>query len=312
MISPPREDQHMDDNKLGSILVLVAAASLGSLGVLGKIAYGQGLTIATVLALRFTIGSTAFFSILGITETWKRATCAKRDSKSTQPLAILRGRKLYIGIALGTLGYGVMSGLFFWGLRYMSPGMVAITFYTYPIFVILISSAVLREKITKYTVIALLLAFCGVTLITGLDRANADPRGVMIVLASALIFAAYVTVSRAVLAEVDARVLTAHVLPSAALTFIIYGSLTSQLSFPSTMNGWITGILLGVVATAIPVFAFLAGLSRIRATHASILMTFEPVVAVLLASALLRDPISWVTVVGGSLVLAATVLIHRT
>ena len=299
----------MDDNKLGSILVLVAAASLGSLGVLGKIAYGQGLTIATVLALRFTIGSAAFFSILGITETWKRATCTKRDS--IQPLAILRGRKLYIAIALGTLGYGVMSGLFFWGLRYMSPGMVAIAFYTYPIFVILISSAVLREKITKYTVIALLLAFCGVTLITGLDRANADPRGMMIVLASALIFAAYVTVSRAVLAEVDARVLTAHVLPSAAFTFIIYGSLTSQLSFPSTINGWIAGILLGVVATAIPVFAFLAGLSRIRATHASILMTFEPVVAVLLACALLGDPISWVTVVGGSLVLAATVLIHR-
>ena len=299
----------MNDNKLGSILVLVAAASLGTLGVLGKIAYGEGLTIATVLALRFTIGSAAFFSILGITETWKRATCTKRDS--IQPLAILRGRKLYIAIALGTLGYGVMSGLFFWGLRYMSPGMVAITFYTYPIFVILISSAVLREKITKYTVIALLLAFCGVTLITGLDRANADPRGMMIVLASALIFAAYVTVSRAVLAEVDARVLTAHVLPSAAFTFIIYGSLTSQLSFPSTMNGWIAGILLGVVATAIPVFAFLAGLSRIRATHASILMTFEPVVAVLLACALLGDPISWVTVVGGSLVLAATVLIHR-
>ena len=299
----------MNDNKLGSILVLVAAASLGTLGVLGKIAYGEGLTIATVLALRFTIGSAAFFSILGITETWKRATCTKRDS--IQPLAILRGRKLYIAIALGTLGYGVMSGLFFWGLRYMSPGMVAITFYTYPIFVILISSAVLREKITKYTVIALLLAFCGVTLITGLDRANADPRGMMIVLASALIFAAYVTVSRAVLAEVDARVLTAHVLPSAAFTFIIYGSLTSQLSFPSTINGWIAGILLGVVATAIPVFAFLAGLSRIRATHASILMTFEPVVAVLLASALLGDPISWVTVVGGSLVLAATVLIHR-
>ena len=288
---------------------MVSAASLGSLGVLGKIAYGQGLTIATVLALRFTIGSAAFFSILGITETWKRATCTKRDS--IQPLAILRGRKLYIAIALGTLGYGVMSGLFFWGLRYMSPGMVAITFYTYPIFVILISSAVLREKITKYTVIALLLAFCGVTLITGLDRANADPRGMMIVLASALIFAAYVTVSRAVLTEIDARVLTAHVLPSAAFTFIIYGSLTSQLSFPSTMNGWIAGILLGVVATAIPVFAFLAGLSRIRATHASILMTFEPVVAVLLASALLGDPISWVTVVGGSLVLAATVLIHR-
>jgi len=299
----------MNDNKLGSILVLVAAASLGTLGVLGKIAYGEGLTIATVLALRFTIGSAAFFSILGITETWKRATCTKRDS--IQPLAILRGRKLYIAIALGTLGYGVMSGLFFWGLRYMSPGMVAITFYTYPIFVILISSAVLREKITKYTVIALLLAFCGVTLITGLDRANADPRGMMIVLASALTFAAYVTVSRAVLAEVDARVLTAHVLPSAAFTFIIYGSLTSQLSFPSTINGWIAGILLGVVATAIPVFAFLAGLSRIRATHASILMTFEPVVAVLLACALLGDPISWVTVVGGSLVLAATVLIHR-
>jgi drug/metabolite transporter (DMT)-like permease len=299
----------MNDNKLGSILVLVAAASLGTLGVLGKIAYGEGLTIATVLALRFTIGSAAFFSILGITETWKRATCTRRDS--IQPLAILRGRKLYIAIALGTLGYGVMSGLFFWGLRYMSPGMVAITFYTYPIFVILISSAVLREKITKYTVIALLLAFCGVTLITGLDRANADPRGMMIVLASALIFAAYVTVSRAVLAEVDARVLTAHVLPSAAFTFIIYGSLTSQLSFPSTINGWIAGILLGVVATAIPVFAFLAGLSRIRATHASILMTFEPVVAVLLACALLGDPISWVTVVGGSLVLAATVLIHR-
>ena len=221
----------MDDNKLGSMLVLVSAASLGSLGVLGKIAYGQGLTIATVLALRFTIGSLAFFAILGIAQTWKRATCTTGDGNSDRSLAILRGRKLYVAIALGALGYGVMSGLFFWGLRYMSAGMVAIAFYTYPVFVILISSTVLREKITKYTVIALLFAFCGVTLITGLDRASADPRGMIIVLTSALIFAAYVTVSRAVLAEVDARVLTAHVLSSAAITFIIYGSVTSQLSF---------------------------------------------------------------------------------
>jgi drug/metabolite transporter (DMT)-like permease len=77
------------------------------------------------------------------------------------------------------------------------------------------------------------------------------------------------------------------------------------------MIGWVSGILLGIVATAIPVFAFLVGLSRIRATRASILMTSEPVVAVLLSSALLGDPIGWVTVVGGVLVVGATVLIHR-
>ena len=303
----------MNDEKLGTLFVLIAATGLGTLGILGRLAFDTGLTIPTTLALRFGIGSLVFYILLGLNQIRerKRKETKRPREYSYIPFHFLRGRSFLVGVGLGAFGYAVMSGLFFWGYKFMSVGMVAIVFYMYPVFVVIISAIFLNEKITGYTAIALVLAFAGVALIARVDSVRMDPRGVIIVLGAAIVYASYVTVSRSMLSTVDSSVLTAHVLPSAAATFLVYGEITSQLTLPSTAYGWAVGASLAIAGTVIPIFAFLSGMSRIGAVRASILCTFEPVVAVVLGTTLLHDSVTFATVLGGLLILAGAILVNK-
>ena len=69
------------------------------------------------------------------------------------------------------------------------------------------------------------------------------------------------------------------------------------------------GIVL--LATVIPVVAFLAGLERIGPTNAAMLSTLEPVVTVLLAAWLFAERLEPLTMVGGALILVAVVVLTR-
>jgi drug/metabolite transporter (DMT)-like permease len=271
----------MDDQKLGALFVLISATGFATLAVLGKLAFIAGLTIPTMLTLRFLIGSVIFLLLFGLSHAMGRKQRRRRCELDPESLSLsLKGRELMLAVGLGGVGYAAMSGLFFWGLEFMPVGMVAIVLYTYPVLVVVLSAIVLKERVTRYTIMALALSLGGLVLITGADPTQVDPRGVAIVLSAAIIYATYITVSRSMLSTIDARVLTAYVLPSAA-------------------------------ATAVPVFTFFAGLSRIGANRASILSTFEPVITILLGAILLDEVITSINILGGIMVLSGATIVHK-
>lgn len=276
-------------------LVFVSAVCFGTMGIFGIFAFRAGLDIPTVLAYRFVLATLVIWPVLGALGYWTALT----------------GRYLGYTIVLGAFGYATMNALFFLGLEYLTAGLAAIVLYTYPAFVVVLAVLTVGERVTRLTVAALALALAGVALISGADPAGADPVGVAVVVGAALAYALYVTAARVVLTSVDPLVLTAHVLPAAAGAFLVYGIATGGLTVPRGSTEW--GILVGiaVVSTAIPVLAFFAGLERIGASRASIVSTVEPAVTVFLGAALLAEPVSVVTVVGGALILAGVVLLER-
>jgi drug/metabolite transporter (DMT)-like permease len=62
----------------------------------------------------------------------------------------------------------------------------------------------------------------------------------------------------------------------------------------------------------VPVVTFLAGMERIGPTHAALLSTLEPAVTVVLAAWLLNESLRPLSLLGGSLILLAVVLLTRT
>ncbi|MFB6235278.1 MAG: DMT family transporter [Halopenitus sp.] len=283
-----------DHDRVGVLLVLIAGVGFGTLGIFGTYAQQAGLSIPTVLLYRFFIATVAVWGIL----------------IAQGRLRLLRGRTLFAAIALGSLGYATMSGLFFLGLEYMTAGLVAIVFYTYPAFVVVLAVVAVGERVSRTTLLALALALGGVGLVVGADPAGASRTGVAIMIAAALTYAAYITVSRAVLETTDSLLLTAHVLPAAGLTFLVGGTITNELAIPATPTAW--GILVGLalLGTAIPVFTFFAGLSRIGASRTGIISTAEPLVTVALGVVLFAEPVTLPTVAGGGLILSAVVLLQ--
>ena len=285
----------MDDTRLGALFVLLSATGFGTLGVLGIVASDAGLSIPTVLFLRFALASVIVWAVL----------------LARGQLERLHGRNLAVGIGLGAFGYAAMSGFYFVGLEFMTAGMVGIVLYTYPAFVLVLAATFLNEPVGRRTLFALVATLGGIALITGADPAAADPRGVGIVLVAALVYATYITVSRTALREVSAPTLTAHVMPAAAATFLLVGVTTDTLAMPDGAVAWGAVIGIAVLATAIPIFAFFAGLSRIGAGPTAILSAAEPVVAVVLGAMFLAEPVSVALILGGVLVVVGVVAVPR-
>ena len=306
------EETSMDDRAVGSSLVLISAAGFGTLGVFGKLTSNLGMTVPTTLTFRFVFGTLAFYFLLAFNHLRERQVRGPvRKVASNDASIFLKGRYLALAFGLGALGYTTMSGLFFWSVTFIPVGVAAVVLYTYPMLVVALSAFILREKITRYMTIALVLAFSGVILIAGFDVASASLKGVMMVLIAAIVYSAYIIICRAVLARVNAQVLTAYVLPSAAIAFLLYGLASNQLSIPKFPDGWILVGGLAVLGTAIPVFAFFGGLSRIGASRASILSTFEPVVTVLLGITFLGEQVTLATFLGGLCVLLGGIIVHK-
>lgn len=285
----------MDETRLGALLVLCSAAGFGTLGVLGIVAGDAGLSIPTILSWRFGLATVLVWTVFGL-------------RGEVRPL---RGRPLAVAVGLGSAGYAAVSGLYFVGLEFMTAGMAGIVLYTYPAFVLVLAAAFLGESIGRRQLVALAVTLGGIALITGADPAAADPRGIAVVLLAAVLYAGYITTSRTALEDVPPATLTAHVMPAATGTFLLVGAATDTLGVPSGALAWGSVVAIAVFATAFPIFAFFAGLSRIDAGPASILSTVEPAATVVLGAVFLDEPVGLAVVAGGSLVIVGVALVAR-
>ncbi len=273
----------------GIVLIVISAASFGTLAIFGRLLYADGLDTFTLLFLRFSFAAVIMALLLIL----------RRE-------AFPRGTVLLQLIGMGALGYAGQAFSYLSAIKYASAGLVALLLYLYPSFVFILSVIVLREGITGPKVAALVLALVG----TGL---TVDPRGgqlagILLAILSAVIYSVYIIVGTNVMKHVSAIQSSLVIFASAG---IVYGTLIAAngTHFPTTNAGWlgVAGIVL--VATVIPVATFLAGLERIGPTNASMLSTLEPVVTVLLAGLLLGERLGAITLVGGALILIAVILL---
>ncbi|WP_122091304.1 DMT family transporter [Halalkalicoccus subterraneus] len=287
--------RHLDSERTGLMLVFLSAVGFGTLGIFGIYAQRADLSIPTVLVFRFLFATIVVWGFL-----------AWRDR-----LTLLHGRALLIALGLGAFGYATQSGLYFVGLEFMTAGMVAIVLYTYPVFVVILAIALIGERVSRPMLVALCFALGGIVLVTGANPAGASLVGVLVVLGAALAYAAYITLSRAMLMTIDPMVLTAYVLPAAGTSFVVIGTASGDFTIPQTLFAWTILLCLGVFATAIPVVAFFAGLKQIGASRAGIISTVEPPVTVALGAVLFAEPVTMTTVIGGILILIGVIVLER-
>jgi drug/metabolite transporter (DMT)-like permease len=218
-------------------------------------------------------------------------------------------------ILLGSIGYAGQSTLYFASLERNPASINSILLYAYPVFVALLSWIVDRASPSRREFGALLLASVGVVLTVSGDvtprslSSTVDPFGVALVLASAAWYAAYIVVSDRFVHSVGPWVSTTWIALGAGLSFALVGTLTRSLDFALDPQTWL--ILVGIVlfSTILALGTFLAGMSRVGPTVASLLSTLEPVFTVILAMLLLREVLSSFQFLGAAFVLSAVILL---
>jgi drug/metabolite transporter (DMT)-like permease len=92
-----------------------------------------------------------------------------------------RDGRTHVGLlTLGFLNFVVNYGVVYWGEQYVSSGLTAVLFATYPLFVLLIAHFTIRaERITARKVAGVVLGFAGVGVIFSSDLALEDSRATL-------------------------------------------------------------------------------------------------------------------------------------
>ena len=276
---------------VGMILVAVSAVAFGTLAILGRYAFADGMDALTILFFRFAL-STAMMAVL----------LAARH----EPLP--RGSALTRLMGMGAIGYVGQAFSYLTALKYASAGLVALLLYLYPVFVALLSAILLHERVTHLKTLALGLALAGTALTVGPQ--GGQLLGVLLAISAAAIYSVYIIVGSQVMKQVSA-------VQSSTVIFASAGVMSGVLMIangphlPATGAGWVIIGSMALVATVLPVVTFLAGLERIGPTNAAMLSTLEPVVTVALAAWLLGEILKPVTLLGGGLILVAILLLTR-
>ncbi len=282
----------------GTLLCLGSASAFGAMAVLGKLAYDDGATVGTLLAIRFLLAAALFWALVFA-------------GGSAGELRSLGGRDLGVGLALGACGYAIQAGCYFTALERIDASLLSLLLYTFPAMVAAAAIALGRERIDARRVAALVLASGGLALVVaGAGTGALDPLGAALGLGAAVVYSTYILVSEGIVGRVGPRLLSALVCSGAAVTLTLGSALLGEFRPGElTAAGWGWLAALALVSTVAAVSLFFAGLRRVGPTTASILSTAEPVVTVLLAFLVFGELLGPVQLLGGALVLGAVLVL---
>jgi drug/metabolite transporter (DMT)-like permease len=283
----------------GTLLCLSSGAAFGAMAVFGKLAYGDGATVGTLLAVRFVLAAALFWALV-------------LAGGAAQEVRALAGRDIGVGLAMGGCGYALQAGCYFAALERIDASLLSLLLYTFPAIVAAAAVALGRERMDARRLAALGLAFGGLALVVAGAGAGAlDPLGAALGLGAAVVYSTYILVSDGIVARVRPRVLSALVCTGAGASLTVGSALLGELRPGElTAAGWGWLACLAVVSTVASMSLFFAGLRRVGPTTASILATVEPLVTVLLAFVVFGETLGVVQVVGGGLVLAAVLVLQ--
>jgi drug/metabolite transporter (DMT)-like permease len=279
----------------GTLLCLASAAAFGAMAVFGKLAYGEGATVGTLLAIRFALAAALFWALLAV-----------RGARPGLPR-----RDVAAGLALGACAYALQAGCYFAALERIDASLLSLLLYTFPAMVAAAAIALGRERAQPRRLAALALASGGLALVVaGAGTGALDPAGAALGLGAAVVYTVYILVSDGLTARVPPVALAALVCTGAALTLTIASTLLGELR-PGALSaagwGWIA--CLAVVSTVGAIGLFFAGLRRAGPTAASILSAVEPLTTVLLAFLVFGETLSTLQSAGGALVVVAVLVL---
>jgi len=279
-------------NSLGVALIIVSSIGFGLAPTFATFSYRNGGNAVGTLLARFTVATLLMLIVRKV---------SSRQAKWPRPLLF---GQLFL---LGALGYFTATILYFTAIQNIDSGLAITIFYCNPVIVVLLSWWLLGNKPSRIIVWCLVSTLIGVTIAAG-QVGNADTISVILVLIVAVEYAFYMIISSKVLPKVDLFTGVTIVMFGAASSFAIYALIAPssvEVIFPNAINGWVSVLMLAVVATVIPTATLYAGMNLIGTGKTAVIQTFEPVASILAGVIFLSEPLTVPRIIGATFVIGA-------
>jgi drug/metabolite transporter (DMT)-like permease len=284
-------DRHFDP--LGFTLVITSALFYSTLGIFGKFAYQEGLPVASLLSTRFTIGAVLLGGFVAL---------SPRMRRSIRALSWTRLAGVFFW---GVFGFGGQSALFFTTLSHISASLSVLLLYTCPAFLALIVWARTGRRPAASRLVAIALALGGTWLCAGPIDGDISVKGVALGIATGFWFALFLLGLHRVSAGVPAALSGALIAAGAAVAFDAWVVISGDYIVPPSRLAWTAVLGMVICATIIGFVLLVIGIRRVGPQVTSVLSTFEPVGALLLAALLLGERLQDTQWIGAALIIGA-------
>ena len=288
--------KHMNSQLRGVVNGIISGVSFGMIPLFSIPVIAAGMDNVSILVYRFLFGSAAMLAILLLRKTNMRVSLSEL-------LRIVLLAIFYITTALATLEC----------YKYLSSGIATALVYTDPIWCALIGLAFLGDKFSIKLTSRSLLASLGVMMMTGVFSGDGtfSMIGLLLGLASGLAYGIYlILVPRLKVKHIASLKLTFYVFFTGMWLLIAYSLMTNGgVEEVPDSSCWLDLALLGLIPTAISNICVTVSLKLIDSTIVAILGAFEPLTAMVVGVVILGEPLGFIGVVGGMLILVAVAIL---
>lgn len=274
----------------------IAAASYGMNPLFALPMYSGGVGVNSVLFYRY------FFAVL-IYGVWIKLV--KKDSlkitfKEFCPLFIL-----------GIL-FSLSSLALFMAFEHIAAGIACTILFIYPIMVAVLMAVFFKERINKTVIAAICLTTSGIILLyKGKPGDDLNIQGVLIVLASALLYALYIIGVKNIktVKHMKSDKLSFYVMLFGLLVYVVNLKFCTELQILDSPFLWLCALGLALFPTIISIETITVAIKLIGSTTTAILGALEPLTAIFFGVVLFHEQLTPRICLGVFMILAGVILI---
>lgn len=230
--------------------------------------------------------------------------------KQKPDAAAIRNNSLFLLLSGAALGFNWI--FLFEAYNHTSVATATLCYYLAPILVILLSPLVLNEKLTGRKLLCALTALVGMVLVSGVaDSGLGGIRGICCGLAAAVLYAAVMVLNQK-MDHIGAYDKTIAQLFLAALVLAPYVLMTREQG-AVTVSVRIILLLLtaGIFHTGVAYWLYFGAMGALKAQTVALYSYLDPIIAILLSLAVLKEPMTPTAALGAVMILGAAFFCER-
>lgn len=289
-----------EGDRTAFFLVLLATVGFAFKGVVARLAFAEGASVAAVLVLRVALATPLFWLGARILRGGEPVLESRRD----RALAMLGGATFLLAAACD-----------FAAIARIGAGPSRVILFSFPGFVLLFDALRERSRPSRSDVRTFVIAWVGLLLVaapSGLRGLHGDAAlGAACALAGAILYAGFLVICQTTTRRLGAARFAAWSNTGSALALLALAPwilAPGDLVLPAPAWTWIATLV--AVCTVAPFFAFFEGVRRLGASRASLLALVGPPLTIVAAWLILDESLTAIQIVGAALVVGA-VAVHR-
>ncbi len=251
------------------------------------LAYQAGSDPLTVATARFIVPAVVL--ALFLMATGARFALPKRDALGA----------IILGLVTVAFSFSILNAIEILGVS-----LAVLIFFLFPLFTSLIVAVMGWEKLTPITIIAAIVAFAGLALTLGVSSEKLSVIGILYALAGGFGLGFVSATSSRLIRSGESRKVTFYMMVTAAIVFIIFSAIRSDLQLPQSTSGWV-GIVGTSVFYACGIIGFFAAIAMIGPAKATLYSYVEPLFTMLAAFIFLGELLAPLQIVGALIVVGA-------